>query len=783
VDDCGWGFGEGVGNGNGSESNGVDRGMENKGHGGKGARGGKEEVSWLQGGGQGVQRRRGWGGVGVDEYRGSDALPKAANIGTALMVINSHRTLILSILIAAIVPPLASLASGGLNRSTLIETSILHKLNVDAAMDCSYLEFVTAQWNRSALTHSDYSKVVRANLLPVRCAFQCEYPNGDGITYLDGVGVDLKENSTGFIAGVCGDGMAAGEENIRSGALSSIVFVDGNYRTEVVHDSTDIIRWLNLLSFVLQIGLGLIIHFALDVLRSDVNRLVIVSLRRMLKIVLRYAQNPLAVTPAQILKSKDDESNRASTPPLHDQFSTNASTNHAEDHLGSETTQLIAAVTKITALLRKCWGVAGAGIISANLQRNLNGDPVVFNPTVPGKGVYALFGFVGINDFSHILKSLDQDVVMLINDVAKVVHNEVFRWGHRDHGQCNKNNGETFLMVYRIGEYYTVKENRKIAADLMFSSPVERGVLTGGAGATSSRKQKNALEVKMNSIKLITLPGITGFTDRALLGMLKSFSGIRKEESLKRWESSFELGAGVGCYSVELIFGLHAGWAVEGAVGSTYKVDATYLSPHVNMASRMMAACKQYGVFVLLSQDFEELLSKEAKDSLRHIDTVYVKGSSVAQQIYTYDVRHNGVDFFLLDRTEEGADKEADQYCPEIWSRDQDLKAMRDHITPEFNEAFRVGRQYYVDGKWKLALEKLTEANDIMIQNVVDDGNITEVAMYGLQIKDKNNQTENVCRLRHEIGDGPCEALISFMEKQNCNKPEDWDGVRQLLNK
>ena len=453
----------------------------------------------------------------------------------------------------------------------------------------------------------------------------------------------------------------------------------------------------------------------------------------------------------------------------------------SEDNLGSETTQLIAAVTKITALLRKCWGVAGAGIISANLKRTLNGDPVGFNPTVAGKGVYALFGFVGINDFSHILKSLDQRVVMLINDVAKVVHNEIFRWGHRDHGQCNKNNGGTFLMVYRIGDFKTVKENRKIAADLMFSSPVERGAL--GGNSIPRMRKNNALEEKMNSIKLITLPGITGFTDRALLGMLKSFAGIRKEESLKRWESSFELGAGVGAYSVELIFGLHAGWAVEGAVGSTYKVDATYLSPHVNMASRMMSACKQYRVFVLLSQDFEELLSKEAKDSLRHIDTVYVKGSSVKQRIYTYDVRHNGVDFFLLDRTEEGANKEADQYCAEIWNRDLDLKAMRDHITPEFTEAFRVGMQSYLDAEWITAVAKLKEANDVMIRNVVDDGNIVEVALYGSKILDKSNQSENVCRLRHEIGDGPCQALISYMEGYDCIAPDDWDGVRPLMNK
>jgi hypothetical protein len=49
-------------------------------------------------------------------------------------------------------------------------------------------------------------------------------------------------------------------------------------------------------------------------------------------------------------------------------------------------------------------------------------------------------------------------------------------------------------------------------------------------------------------------------------------------------------------------FGLHAGWAIEGAVGSLQKVDATYLSPHVNMAARLETSSKQYGVPLLASQ-------------------------------------------------------------------------------------------------------------------------------------------------------------------------------------
>lgn len=53
-------------------------------------------------------------------------------------------------------------------------------------------------------------------------------------------------------------------------------------------------------------------------------------------------------------------------------------------------------------------------------------------------------------------------------------------------------------------------------------------------------------------------------------------------------------------YSVKMGFGLHVGWAIEGAIGSEFKIDASYLSPNVNMASRLEAATKQFGVPVLI---------------------------------------------------------------------------------------------------------------------------------------------------------------------------------------
>lgn len=45
-------------------------------------------------------------------------------------------------------------------------------------------------------------------------------------------------------------------------------------------------------------------------------------------------------------------------------------------------------------------------------------------------------------------------------------------------------------------------------------------------------------------------------------------------------------------YKVRMGFGLHYGWAIEGTIGSVYKIDASYLSPNVNIAARLEAATK-----------------------------------------------------------------------------------------------------------------------------------------------------------------------------------------------
>ena len=58
-------------------------------------------------------------------------------------------------------------------------------------------------------------------------------------------------------------------------------------------------------------------------------------------------------------------------------------------------------------------------------------------------------------------------------------------------------------------------------------------------------------------------------------------------------------------------FGIHVGWGIEGAIGSEFKIDASYLSPNVNLAARLEAASRQYGVPILLSGQLHDILSKK----------------------------------------------------------------------------------------------------------------------------------------------------------------------------
>lgn len=67
----------------------------------------------------------------------------------------------------------------------------------------------------------------------------------------------------------------------------------------------------------------------------------------------------------------------------------------------------------------------------------------------------------------------------------------------------------------------------------------------------------------------------------ACISYIKTIAVIRKSYKMLKYQNFKELPN----FKVNMGFGLHVGWAIEGAIGSDFKIDASYLSPNVNISA------------------------------------------------------------------------------------------------------------------------------------------------------------------------------------------------------
>jgi len=121
----------------------------------------------------------------------------------------------------------------------------------------------------------------------------------------------------------------------------------------------------------------------------------------------------------------------------------------------------------------------------------------------------------------------------------------------------------------------------------------------------------------------------------ALISTVLMLAGIRSSWKCDAYRDNEDLNAWMPNYRVALGFGLHIGWAIEGAIGSTFKIDASYLSPNVNMANTLEAATKDYGVPFLFTGNIVTHLSDKIWSQIRKID--YVKIGKFYYDLYTVD--------------------------------------------------------------------------------------------------------------------------------------------------
>ena len=304
-----------------------------------------------------------------------------------------------------------------------------------------------------------------------------------------------------------------------------------------------------------------------------------------------------------------------------------------------ETDQLRISLSKIAQLLQVGFGEAGNNLVAENLKK---GDSV--DPMVPGKKLLGAYGFCIIDDYEEVLECLGPDILPYTNTAADIVHKAVVANG----GQPNRNLGEAFLCVWK--------------PKLSTHDPTE--------------SERTEAETKM--------------CDGALTAFRRCVRGVAMSGKLDKYGQNEEIQKMLGDYQTVIGYGLHYGWAIEGAVGTAIKIDCSYLSPNVNLAARLESATKMYGVNILMSEYFASKLSAQVKQGLRCVDVVCLKGSSIPMRIYTCD-RSNGL------------------YCtPTAVERHGE-----DGVVAEFQRVFAESMEAFISGDWQAAKAGFDAAIDI----------------------------------------------------------------------
>lgn len=101
------------------------------------------------------------------------------------------------------------------------------------------------------------------------------------------------------------------------------------------------------------------------------------------------------------------------------------------------------------------------------------------------------------------------------------------------------------------------------------------------------------------------------------ISFLKIISATKRSRKLLKYKENAGLQKRLPNYSVKMGFGLHVGWSIEGAIGSFYKIDASYLSPNVNMASKLEETTKAYGVPLLISGEMYKIFTPKMRTYAR----------------------------------------------------------------------------------------------------------------------------------------------------------------------
>ena len=403
----------------------------------------------------------------------------------------------------------------------------------------------------------------------------------------------------------------------------------------------------------------------------------------------------------------------------------NVNKKYNECYNSYEVKVIMNAIIKISALLAMSVGEAGGQIIHKNLSSTLE-----LHLHSRGKKKTAIFGFCNIRNFEEINLALEEKTIPLINQIADIVHTSVDRY----RGNTNKNIGDCFLNVWKFYNTSNIKNNFE------------------------KLKRDNLLDIDPIN------PQISITADCSVLAYLRCILKINKNRNILQYRKNKKLNKVIPNFKINMGFGLHLGYGIEGPVGSVFKMEASYLSPNVNIAARLETATKQFGVSLLISGKLYNICTDELKKVCRFVDCVRVKGSTEPIDLYTIDINYDvppqkTKKVQIIENSEIRAkslkekkmivESLIDEYgsiSPIILEK-QSYIDLIDEKSDEFYGAWENAIYFYKNGNWEKAKKYFEDC-----------------------LEEDNN-------------DGPANTLYNYIKKLNFKSPENWKGERDLVSK
>ena len=471
--------------------------------------------------------------------------------------------------------------------------------------------------------------------------------------------------------------------------------------------------FFNLVRTVFSLAIFLLIYL---LFLYDINNVILSSIETMVKKVEKMAKNP-SLESDTINETKENNTSCIS-------FLEASKGKFKMD----EFKIIINKISKICSLVSFGFGEAGTQIISQVLKEGLNVD---INPLIPGKKVMGIYGFCDIRNFTDTTEILKEKVMIFVNQVAEIVHQITADFC----GSANKNIGDAFLLVWKL-------EDRFI------------------------KEVVNKQGIK--ELKLKNVNRINQICDMVLICFIRILIEINKSYKLSEYRHHKGLNARMKNYKTRLGFGLHLGQSIEGAIGSMFKIDASYLSTNVNMANELEENTKTFKKELIMSGDFYDYLSEDAKSYVRLLDIFKTKSGQITR-LYSIDLDLENIPIEKKKDSmfkEENIEKKWEivkqkrkiskilyddivlRHKSDIWnefaSEEDEFKLVREKYPDDFIDEYNNGMEQFRNGNW-------TEAKNLL-----------------------NSALELVG------GDDPATKLnLAYMEKFNYVAPDNWKGYKE----